>query len=94
MTRTSKAPQAFDEGQPLQINMQAVQSNQVKAIGYDPETKTLAVTFNYGNALYQYPDVEQATFDAFKEAESAGTFFGKHIKDLPFKKYRTEPAPV
>ena len=90
MPRTSKAPQAFDEGQPIQINMEAVKSNQVKTIGYDPETKTLAVTFNYGSALYQYPEVSQETFDAFKAAESAGTFFGKHIKDLPFKKYRAQ----
>ena len=88
---TYKAPQDFEDGTAPFIAMDSVESNQIKSIGYDPETKTLAVTFTRGTgAIYHYPDVEQATFDAFVAAESAGTFFGKHIKDLPFKKYRAE----
>ena len=75
--------------------MDSVDSSQVKAIGFDPETKTLAVTFTRGlGATYHYPNVSQETYDAFIAAESAGTFFGQHIKNLPFKKYRGEHAPA
>lgn len=89
--KTYKAPQDFDEGSPLPIPMQDVESNQIRAIGYDPATRTLAVTFKFGvGALYQYPDVEQATFDELMASESLGTFFGQNIKQLPFKKYRPE----
>ena len=83
-----KAPQDFEEGSAPFIAMDSVESNQVAKIGYDMETKTLAVTFTRGTgAIYHYPNVEQATYDAFMAAESVGTFFGKNIKDLPFKKY-------
>jgi hypothetical protein len=89
--KTYQAPQAFEEGSPLPIELHAVESNQVKAIGYDPATKTLAVTFKFGaGALYQYPDVAEETFAEFMAAESKSTFFGQHIKPLPFKKYRPE----
>ena len=95
MSKTFKAPQDFEEGPAPFIAMDSVESNQVKAIGYDPETKTLAVTFTRGlGATYHYPDVSQETYEAFIAAESAGTFFGQHIKDLPFKKYRGEHAPA
>jgi hypothetical protein len=88
MSKTHKPAQAFDQGTPIDIQLTPVESNQVKAIGYDAETKTLAVTFNFGKALYQYPNVEQSTFEAFRGAESIGKFFGTNIKDLPFKKYQ------
>jgi len=86
-----KAPQDFEKGRAPFIAMDSVESNQISKIGYDPETKTLAVTFTRGGgAVYHYPNVEQATFDAFVAAESSGTFFGMHIKLLPFLKYRSE----
>ena len=93
MTKTYTAPAAFSTEQPLVINMTPVKSNQVAAIGYDPETKTLAVTFTRGSALYQYPDVEPETHAAFIAAESVGKHFGAHIKALPFKKFAL-PATV
>lgn len=91
MKKSYTAPQPFAEGAAPHIPMQPVVSSQVKAIGYDPQTKTLAVTFMHGTgAIYHYPNVEQATFDAFLASESAGNFFGQHIKSLPFIKYRGE----
>lgn len=92
MSKSFKAPQAFDEGQPIAIALHPVESSQIKAVGYDEETKTLAVTFNFGKALYQYPDVAPATYEAFRTSDSAGKFFGQHIKDLPFKKFHAETA--
>lgn len=92
MSKTYTAPAPFSAGQPLPIPLTPVTSNQVAAIGYCPETKTLAVTFTRGaGALYQYPNVEPETHAAFIGAESIGKFFGQHIKSLPFEKY---PAPA
>jgi hypothetical protein len=84
------APQAFEEGPAPTITLDSVESNQVRQIGYDDATQTLAVTFNYGKAVYHYPNVTRETFEAFKGAESIGRFFGEHIKALPFKKYAIE----
>ena len=94
MPREFKAPQAYtDEARPP-IAMTPVKSTQVKAIGFDEASKTLAVTFAYGaGAIYHYPNIEKEIYNAFLASESAGTFFGKHIKALPFTKYAAEPAP-
>ena len=35
-------------------------------------------------------DVAPETYEAFIKAESIGSFFGKNIKALPFKKYPAE----
>lgn len=92
MPKEFKPAQAFDEGKPLPIAMTAVDSSQVKSIGYCPETKTLACVFARGPGhVYQYPNVSPEQHAAFIGAESIGTHFGLHIKALPFKKY---PAPV
>ena len=75
------------------IPMVPVTSNQLKAVGYDAASKTLAVSFSRGaGAIYHYPNVEPKLHEDFMKAESAGTFFGKHIKALPFKKYAPEPV--
>lgn len=66
-------------------------SRQVNAHGYDADTRTLAVQFRYGEgAIYHYPNVAAELYDEFVAAESMGIFHSKHIKDLPFKKYRGE----
>jgi len=84
-------PQPFAEHPRPPIALEPVESNQVGAIGYDEATKTLAVQFRRGaRAIYHYPNVERATFEAFKGAESIGTYFGQHLKALPFEKFPAE----
>lgn len=93
MTTTHAAPAAYSTEPYVAISMEPVKSNQVGAIGYDADTKTLAVTFTRGaGAIYHYPNVEPEVHAAFVGAESIGTYFGKHIKALPFKKFQA-PAP-
>ena len=89
--RAYTPPQTYtDEPRPA-IALSPVVSTQVAAIGYDQDSKTLAVTFTRGEgAIYHYPDVEPETFVAMKTADSVGAFFGQHIKPLPFKKYRPD----
>ncbi len=90
--RAKEAAEQPEETRPA-IALEPVESNQVKAIGYDAATKTLAVTFTRGaGAIYHYPDVEPETYEAFKGAESIGKYFGQHIKPLPFKKFAPEPV--
>jgi len=86
-------PQPYTNEARPPIELLPVESSQVKAVGYDEETRTLAVTFTRGTgAIYHYPEVTRETYELFINAESIGTFFGKHIKALPFKKYRAEPV--
>lgn len=88
MPKTYAPPQPFSTEPRPPIELTAVNSSQVKAIGYDPTTKTLAVTFTRGTgAIYHYPDVAPDSFEAFRTAESIGSYFGQHIKNLPFTKY-------
>lgn len=75
------------------IHLNDVKSSQVKNIGYDPETNTLAVSFTRGaGAVYHYPNVTKDDYEAFIKAESIGVHFGKHIKSLPFDKFEPVQA--
>ncbi|MGD9599951.1 MAG: KTSC domain-containing protein [Steroidobacteraceae bacterium] len=88
MQTTYPTPAAYSERQRPPIVLHPVESNQVGAIGYDEATQTLAVQFKRGaRAIYHYPGVTRETFEAFKGAESIGTYFGQHIKALPFEKF-------
>lgn len=95
MKKTYAAPQPFAEGHAPHIELHPVESSQVKAVGYDPKTQTLAVTFAHGaGAIYHYPDVTHEAYQAFIKAESIGKHFGKHIKPLPFKKFPAKAVAV
>lgn len=90
-TREFKPTQDHSTEPRPQIELNPVESNQVKAIGYDPETHTLAVTFTRGaGAIYHYPEVAEEIYQGFVGAESIGKFFGKHIQGLPFTKFPAE----
>lgn len=43
---------------PPEITMHGVTSSQVKEIGHDPATNTLAVRFSHGGTLYHYASVD------------------------------------
>ncbi|MBN9576163.1 MAG: KTSC domain-containing protein [Alicycliphilus denitrificans] len=98
MTRQFSAPAPFTDKPYQPIPMVPVESNQVKAIGYDTDTKTLAVTFTRGPGhIYHYPNVEPEVHADFMAAESKGNYFGQHIKSLAFDKFpaqeqREKPA--
>lgn len=86
-----QAPAAFTDKPYQHIPMVPVESNQIGAIGFDPATNTLAVTFSRGaGAIYHYSGVSPELHAEFMAAESKGAFFGQRIKALPFDKF---PAP-
>lgn len=80
------------------IKLTPVESSQIDAVGYDADTKTLAVRFKNRSktpkplVVYHYPNVEQAFFDKLMEADSKGKFIGENVvkAKLPFTKLEVE----
>jgi len=56
-----------------------VVSSNVKAIGYDPEEKTLEVEFLNGG-IYQYGGIQQELYDELLAAKSVGRFIAQTIR--------------
>lgn len=71
------------------IALQDVESSQINAIGFDPETNTLAIQFKSWRgevgSTYHYANFTAEDFEAFKSAESLGRHFGQHIKPFADK---------
>jgi len=55
-------------------------SENVKRVKYDPLKKELEVEFHSG-ATYQYHNVPRQRFDAFRNADSAGAYAAKKLKN-------------
>lgn len=68
------------------IQLQQVKSSQIFAIGYDADTNTLAIQFagrrEAGSigATYHYANVTPEQWEAFRNAESKGSWFGANLK--------------
>ncbi|MBY4799932.1 KTSC domain-containing protein [Burkholderia cepacia] len=82
------------------IPVQEVESSQIHAIGHDPVTNTLAIRFKSRasgapTSLYHYANFTAEDFEAFRDAESIGSHFGKHIKpyDKKHPYTKVEDAP-
>lgn len=52
--------------------------NNIKGIGYEPETKRLHIEFTGGT--YVFDDVPPALYEALMKSDSKGTFFHSNIK--------------
>jgi hypothetical protein len=61
------------------MNMQPVKSSNVKAVGYDEETKTLQVHFKSGG-IYQYAGVQPEMYADLLKAESIGRFVSQVVR--------------
>lgn len=66
-------------------------SSQLYGYGYDAQTQTLALEFNSNHATqtYHYQGFTPEQFEAFKNAESQGSFFYKHVKKQWDGKFQT-----
>jgi KTSC domain len=62
-----------------QIDMQTVKSSNISKVGYDSETKTLAIEFVDGT-LYHYDDVKKDVYDDLLAAKSMGRYVHDNIK--------------
>lgn len=62
-------------------NMTFVDSSNIEAIGHDPDSLELHVSFRSGDT-YVYYDVPSVVFDAFLSAPSKGSFLNREIKPV------------
>lgn len=62
------------------MEMQAVSSSNIAAIGYDEEKKVLRIEFNSGR-VYDYAEVPKRVYDGLLRADSVGRYFHVHVKD-------------
>ena len=60
--------------------MHYVDSSNVEAIGYDPDTRELHVRFLRSGETYVYYNVEEWVFDEMMQADSKGTYLNINIK--------------
>lgn len=67
------------------MEMQYVESSNLKAIGYDQENAILEIEFKDGSA-YEYYDVPQYEYDGFMSAGSKGKYAYANI----YKRYRQQ----
>ena len=62
------------------MQMIAVRSSAMVAVGYDPARRHMRITFSQGNT-YDFCDVPQHVFDELLQAPSKGTYYNDHIRD-------------
>lgn len=60
------------------MKMTACDSDAISHHGYDPESKTMALTFR-GGKTYQYRGVSPSVYDDLVKAQSKGKHFATHI---------------
>ncbi len=66
-----------------------VTSKSIQGIGYDPETRTLAVHFSSG-ALYHYADVPPEVHAELTGAKSIGQHFHAKVRTAGFSAERQQ----
>ena len=65
----------------MKIDLVECKSSNIKAHGYDPASKTLAIKFGGSGDVYHYRGVEREIYEAMNSAESIGRFFASRIRD-------------
>lgn len=66
------------------IKMHEIVSSNIKAVGYDRDSKTLQITFSNG-ATYTYSDVPLAMYEGIFTADSAGKYVQQFIVKGKYK---------
>ena len=67
------------------VDMHAIQSSTVDAVGYDAEASELHVRFRSSPSAYIYQGVPQGVFDSLMTSPSVGSFLHREvIKVYPF----------
>jgi hypothetical protein len=59
-----------------------VESNLIRSVGYDLPSSILEIEFIDGKGLYEYFDVPLSVYSRLMAAESIGSYFNEHIRDL------------
>lgn len=76
----------------MNIQLTPVQSSQIRSIGHDADTGTLAVQFigrkGAPDPLYHYANVTHDQFEALRNAPSKYKHFAANIKEQPRHPFR------
>jgi len=64
------------------MDRQPVTSRLIRAVGYDPAASILEVELVESGRVYRYFDVPFSAYQELIEAESKGTYFNEHVRDL------------
>jgi hypothetical protein len=62
------------------MQMIPVSSSAISAVGYDPQTGRMKITFTQGHT-YDFCRVPQRVYDGLMKAWSKGTYYNDNIKD-------------
>jgi len=62
------------------MDMIPVNSSAIHAIGYDPISQGMKITFNQGST-YDFCNVPQHVFDSFISSTSKGSYYNQNIRD-------------
>lgn len=65
----------------MMIKRSPVDSSNVKSVGYDADSKTLAIEFADGS-IYHYDDVKQDVYNELQGSKSIGKFIHANIKGV------------
>jgi hypothetical protein len=64
-----------------------VESSLIRSVGYDLDSSILEVEFAEEGRTYEYYDVPLSVYQELMEAESKGSYFNDHVKDVyPFER--------
>lgn len=63
------------------MKMHPLDSSNLEAVGYDPETNTLVIEFKR-SGVYNYHDVPSQIFEEILAADSPGTYHNLYIKNV------------
>ena len=61
------------------MEMVPVDSSNIEAIGYDPDSATLIIQFKKAGSIYEYYDVPQYEYDGLMAADSKGSYANKYL---------------
>jgi hypothetical protein len=64
----------------LAMKREPVRSSAIRAVGFDPRSRTLEVEFTNGR-VYRYFDVPEFLYRGFMVAPSKGSYFNTRIDD-------------
>lgn len=60
-----------------------VQSSDISAAGYDPDSGEMQIQFRKEGTIYSYQNIPPALYEAFITASSKGSFFAQNIRKYP-----------
>jgi len=61
--------------------MQYLNSSAIRAVHYDPKSKTLTIWFTSGDQGYDYYNVPEWIYSGLLAASSKGQYFNQYIRD-------------